>query len=79
MKLWGIFRFELAYQVRRAWPWLISAVLAVIAFLMTRDATLSEALYEEFFLNSPFAVAKTTVFETRSTSRGGKPSHLTEF
>ena len=22
MKLWGIFRFELAYQVRRAWPWL---------------------------------------------------------
>lgn len=62
MKLWGIFRFELAYQVRRAWPWLIFAVLTLIAFLMTRDGTLAEALYEDFFLNSPFAVAKTTVF-----------------
>lgn len=61
MKLWEIFRFELAYQVRRAWPWLIFAVLAVFAFLMTRDNSLAEALYDDFFLNSPFAVAKTTV------------------
>ena len=29
---------------------------------MTRDGTLAEALYEDFFINSPFAVAKTTVF-----------------
>ena len=62
MKLRGIFRFELAYQVRRVWPWLILAVLIVVDFLMTRDGTLAEALYEDFFLNSPFAVAKTTVF-----------------
>lgn len=62
MKLWEIFRFELAYQARRAWPWLFFAVLIVLNFLMTRDATLSEALHEEFFVNSPFAVAKTTVF-----------------
>ncbi|HEX2222687.1 MAG TPA: hypothetical protein VHN15_00625 [Thermoanaerobaculia bacterium] len=61
-KLWGIFRFELAYQARRAWPWLIFAVLIVINFLMTRDASLAEALHDEFFVNSPFAVAKTTVF-----------------
>jgi ABC-type transport system involved in multi-copper enzyme maturation permease subunit len=61
MKLWEIFRFELAYQVRRTWPWLIFAVLVVVAFLMTRDGSLAEALYEDFFLNSPFAVAKTTV------------------
>ncbi|MDQ3699986.1 MAG: ABC transporter permease, partial [Chloroflexota bacterium] len=61
MKLWVILRFELAYQGRRAWPWLYFAVLFVIAFLMTRDGTLAEALYEDFFLNSPFAVAKTTV------------------
>ena len=27
MKLWGIFRFELAYQARRAWNWLIFAAL----------------------------------------------------
>ena len=61
MTLTGIFRFELGYQLRRAWPWLISAVLFVFAFLMTRDATLAEALYEDFFFNSPFAIAKTTV------------------
>jgi ABC-type transport system involved in multi-copper enzyme maturation permease subunit len=61
MKLLGIFRFEFAYQVRRAWPWLIFAVLLVFAFLMTRDGTLAEALYDDFFLNSPFAIAKTTV------------------
>ncbi len=62
MKFWEVFRFELAYQVRRAWPWLFFAVLLVINFLMTRDNSLAEALYEEFFLNSPFAIAKTTVF-----------------
>jgi ABC-2 type transport system permease protein len=62
MKFREIFRFELAYQVRRAWPWLFFAVLLVINFLMTRDNSLAEALYEEFFLNSPFAIAKTTVF-----------------
>ncbi len=56
-----IFRFELAYQRRRAWPWLFFAVLVVFAFLMTRDGTLAEALRDDFFLNSPFAVAKTTV------------------
>jgi ABC-2 type transport system permease protein len=61
MKFREIFRFELAYQVRRAWPWLIFAALLVFDFLMTRDNTLAEALYEDFFLNSPFAVAKTTV------------------
>jgi ABC-type transport system involved in multi-copper enzyme maturation permease subunit len=56
-----IFRFEFAYQIRRAWPWLIFAALVVFAFLMTRDGTLAEALYDDFFINSPFAVAKTTV------------------
>ena len=62
MKLWEIFRFELAYQARRAWPWLIFAVVLVVDFLMTRDNSLAEALYEDFFLNSSFAIAKTTVF-----------------
>ncbi|WP_375766581.1 hypothetical protein NR798_33525 [Archangium gephyra] len=62
MKFLAIFRFELAYQGRRAWPWLFFAVLLVLSFLMTRDGTLAEALYEDFFLNSSFAVAKTTVF-----------------
>jgi ABC-2 type transport system permease protein len=62
MKLLGIFRFELAYQVRRAWPWLFFAVLLIVDFLMARDRALADALYEDFFANSPFAVATTTVF-----------------
>lgn len=61
MKLREIFRFELAYQVRRAWFWLIFAALVVVAFLLTRDASLAEALRDEFFVNSPFAIAKVTV------------------
>ena len=64
MKLLGIFRFEFAYQVRRAWPWLIFAVLFVLSFLSARDQSLADALYEDFFANSSFAVAKTTVFGT---------------
>lgn len=61
MKFWEIFRFEFAYQVRRIWFWLICIALLVISFLMTRDNSLAEALYEDFFLNSPFGIAKTTV------------------
>jgi len=61
MKVWKLFRFELAYQARRIWPWLIFAALGVFAFLMTRDASLAEALRDDFFVNSPFAIAKTTV------------------
>lgn len=62
MRLAEVFRFELAYQLRRPLPWLIFAVLVVVSFLTTRDASLAEALYEDFFVNSPFAIAKTTVF-----------------
>lgn len=61
MRLWGIFRFEIAYQARRAWPWLFFVVLLALSFLMARDASLADALYEDFFANSPFAIAKTTV------------------
>ena len=31
---------------------------------MTRDNSLSEALFDDFFINSPFAIAKTTVVGT---------------
>jgi ABC-2 type transport system permease protein len=61
MKFREIFRFELACQLRRPWTWLFFAALLAFAFLMTRDGTLAEALMDEFFINSPFAVAKTTV------------------
>lgn len=62
VKFSEVFRFEFIYQLQRPWNWLFFIVLVVLNFLMTRDATLSEALFEEFFVNSPFAVAKTTVF-----------------
>jgi ABC-2 type transport system permease protein len=61
MKLGAVFRFELAYQARRPWTWLLFASLLVFAFLLTRDASLAEALHDDFFVNSPFAVAKVTV------------------
>jgi ABC-type transport system involved in multi-copper enzyme maturation permease subunit len=62
MKLRTIFRFELVYQLRRASTWLVFAILATIAFLFVRGSFLSDALYAEFFLNSPFIIASTTVF-----------------
>ena len=61
MKLREIFRFEVLYQMRRAWLWLIVAVLVVLSFMLARDGMLAEALFEDFFINSPFAIAKTTV------------------
>ncbi len=64
MKLREIFRFELAYQLRRPWPWLLFAVLLVISFLLGKDTSLEDALFEQFFANSSFAVARTTVIGT---------------
>ncbi len=61
MKLWGIFRFELAYQGRRVWPWLIFAVVVALSFLVARDTSVEAALYEELLANSPFGIAKSTV------------------
>ncbi len=56
-----IFRFELAYQLRRPWAWLMFAILFVVCFLMTRQDALADALYDDFFVNAPFAIAVTTV------------------
>lgn len=62
MRLWTIFRFEFSYSVRRPWPWAFALIIVGLSFLMTRDGSVAEVLYAEFFLNSPFSVAKTTVF-----------------
>jgi ABC-2 type transport system permease protein len=62
MKFWEIFRFEVTYQLRRAWPWLIIVMLMLLVFLFVRDGSFAEALYTEFFINSPFMVAMATVF-----------------
>ena len=61
MKLGGIFRFELGYQVRRVHTWAFIALPAVAAFLFTRDAALADAIRDDFFINSPFAIAGATV------------------
>lgn len=62
MKRWGIFRFELAYQIRRPWPYLFGLVLLVVSFLLARDTGVADAMYEQFVSNSPFEIAKATVF-----------------
>ena len=62
MKLWEVFRFELAYQVRRPWAWLSMAVLTVFAFVSTRVAVVPVTLPQDFILNSPFIITTVTVF-----------------
>ncbi|HEX5075601.1 MAG TPA: M1 family aminopeptidase [Gemmatimonadaceae bacterium] len=62
MKLWGILRFELAYQLRRPWPWLSMAVLLVFALVMTRIAIVPVTLPQDFILNSPFIISAVSVF-----------------
>ena len=60
MTLLGVFRFELAYQLRRPWPWLCMAVLAVFAFVNTRVAVVPATLPQDFILNSPFIITAVT-------------------
>ncbi|MDB4912744.1 MAG: rane protein [Gemmatimonadetes bacterium] len=60
-KLREIFRFELAYQIRRVSTWLYFAVLAIIAYNSIRGNYVSDARNGDFFLNSPFVVAAVTV------------------
>jgi ABC-2 type transport system permease protein len=62
MKLWGIFRFELRYQLRRPWPWLSMAVLLVFALVSTRVAIVPVTLPQDFILNSPFIITTVSVF-----------------
>lgn len=64
MKFLEIFRFEIVYQLRRIWTWLFLIVLVFLSFLMIRDGSVSEVMYADFYLNSPFLVALTTVFGT---------------
>lgn len=62
MKFREIFRFELVYQGRSPLTWLYFTALAVVAFLFVRGNFLPDALYADFFVNSPFVVAVVTVF-----------------
>ncbi len=62
MKFWEIFRFEVAYQVRRPWPWLSFLVLIVFAFVSTRVAIVPVTLPQDFIINSPFIITSVSVF-----------------
>jgi ABC-type transport system involved in multi-copper enzyme maturation permease subunit len=62
MKLREIFRFEFAYQVRRLSTWLPFVAMAVVAFLFVRMNFLADALYADFFINSPYVIAAVTIF-----------------
>ena len=53
MKLTEIFLFELRYQLRRPQTWLFFMVLALLPGLMVRGNYLPDALYDDFFVNSP--------------------------
>jgi len=59
MQLRAIFLFELRYQLRRPYTWLFFSVLLLIAFLLTRDSSLEDALYHTLFINSPYLIVKT--------------------
>ena len=62
LKVREIFRFELAYQLRRPWPWLAFAILLVFAFENTRVGVLPVTLPQDFVLNSPFIITTVSVF-----------------
>lgn len=62
MKFREIFRFEVAYQVRRRMPALFFVAVAAGAFLFVRGNYLADAMYADFYVNSPFVIAGVTVF-----------------
>lgn len=61
MKYLEIIRYELYYQLSKVWPWIIFIILIFLSFLFTRDGSISDVLYSEFFLNSPFIIAGVSV------------------
>jgi ABC-2 type transport system permease protein len=64
MRFVKIFSFEFGYQIRKGLPWLVFSVVLALCFLMARDSALADAMYEDFFANSSFAITNTTVIGT---------------
>ncbi len=44
-----IYRFEVAYQMRRAWPWLIIVVLMFLVFLFAQRLYSRSALHRVLY------------------------------
>lgn len=64
MKLREIFRFELAYQLRRGSTWLYFAVMGVVAYLSIWGNFLDDARSDGYFVNAPIVIAVVTVFSS---------------
>ncbi len=58
---WGIFRFELRYQLRRYWSWLAFVTVFTIVFLTSKSAPVDDATYASTWINSSFTAAMNTV------------------
>ncbi len=61
MKFREIFRFELAYQLRRVSTWLYFAVLFFFALVWTVENYLANARNGDYFLGAPFIVVEVMV------------------
>ena len=61
MTFWGIFRFELRYQLRRPWPWLAFISVFAIIYLTAKGAPVDDATYTNTWINSSFTAAMNTV------------------
>lgn len=62
MTFWEVFRFEAAYQLRRAWTWIFFAAVFVLAFLVNDGMLVDEARRGDVNANAPISVAMATVF-----------------
>jgi ABC-2 type transport system permease protein len=62
MKFFEIFKYEVSYQLRRPWLWFVVILLMSLTFLFMRDGAISEVLFSEFYMNSPYMIAMATVF-----------------
>jgi ABC-type transport system involved in multi-copper enzyme maturation permease subunit len=57
----AVLRYELAYQLRRPWPWLGFAALFLFTLPFTRTGVVPVTLTEDFRLNAPFVITAVTV------------------
>jgi ABC-2 type transport system permease protein len=60
MRSWEMFRFEIAYQARRATLWLSFPALLTLTFYMTRQIYVDNARNDGYFFNGPFVIAVMT-------------------
>jgi ABC-type transport system involved in multi-copper enzyme maturation permease subunit len=60
-KLWAVFRYELAMQARRAFPWLSFVVLTGLAYKIATASHVKDARGDGYFFNAPIVIAVVTL------------------